>query len=97
MWSILADLFVGVFDFILDVLLLRRVRSKRGRRERSMSEDAFQVARFDFVTMIVIGMACAGLMLLLSLGFGLPAGLSIGIGIAVGVGWGTWRYLQLLR
>ena len=97
MWSILADLFVGLFDFIADVFLFRSLRRKRGHRDRSLTEDTLAVAQFDFVTLVFIGLVCAGLMLLLALGFGLPAGWSVGIGLAVGVAWGMWRYIQLVR
>lgn len=97
MWSILVDLCVGFFELVMDVLMFRRQRSKHGRSPRSVAEDTFEVARFNFVTLIFIGLACAGLMLLLALGFGLPVGLSIGIGIAVGAIWGVWQYSQLVR
>ncbi len=97
MLSFLADLFIGIFDFVLDVLLFRGQRRKHGRRERSVAEDTFEVARFDFGTMLFIGLVSAGLMLLLAVGLGLPVGWSVGIGIAVGVVWGFWRYSQLVR
>ena len=97
MWSILADLFVGIFDFVADVFLFRRLRHKRGHRDRGLAEDTLAVARFDFVTLVFIGLVCAGLMLLLALGFGSPAGWSVGIGLAVGVVWGMWRYFRLVR
>lgn len=97
MWSILADLFVGIFDFVLDVFLFRGLRRKHGRRDRSVAEDTFEVARFDFVTMTFIALVCVGLMLLLTHGVGLSVGWSVGIGIAVGAVWGVWRYLRLVR
>ncbi|MGJ7531004.1 hypothetical protein [Variovorax sp. GB1P17] len=97
MWSTLADLFVGLFDFVLDVLLFRGQRRKQGRRTRGVAEDTFEVARFDFVTLVFIGLASAGLMLLLAFGFGLSPGWSVGIGIAVGGIWGFWRYTRLVR
>ncbi|QNK68603.1 hypothetical protein [Variovorax sp. PAMC26660] len=97
MWSILADLFVGIFDFVIDVFLFRGQRRKQGRRNRSVAEDTFEVARFDFVTLVFIGLASAGLMLLLAFGFGFPPGWSVGIGIAVGAIWGVWRYTRLVR
>ena len=62
-----------------------------------LAEDTLAVARFDFVTLVFIALVCAGLMLLLALGFGLPAGWSVGIGLAVGVVWGMWRYFRLVR
>ena len=97
MWSILADLFIGLFDFVLDVLLFRGQRRKRGHRSRGVAEDTFELARFDFVTLLFISLACAALMLLLAFGFGLSAGWSVGIGITVGTVWGVWRYAQLGR
>ncbi|MET3493195.1 hypothetical protein [Variovorax boronicumulans] len=97
MWSILVDLCIGFFDLVLDVLMFRRQRSKHGRNPRSVAEDTFEVARFSFVTLTFIGLACAGLMLLLAFGFGLSVGLSVGIGIAVGAIWGLWQYAQLVR
>lgn len=97
MWSILADLFVGIFDFVLDVFLFRGLRRKHGRRDRSAAEDSFEVARFDFVTMTFIALVSVGLMLLLAHGVGLSAGWSVGIGVAVGAVWGVWRYLRLVR
>lgn len=97
MWSIFADLLVGFFDFVMDVLLFRGLRRKHGRRNRSVAEDAFEVARFDFVTMFFIALVCAGLMLLLAFGLGLPVGWSVGIGITVGAIWGVWRYVQLVH
>lgn len=97
MWSILADLFVGIFDFFLDVLMLRRVREKRGHRRRSVTEDSLAVAHFDFVTATLIALVCVGLMMLLAFGFDVPAGWSVGIGVTVGAIWGGWRYAQLIR
>ncbi|MDP9880545.1 hypothetical protein J2W25_004879 [Variovorax boronicumulans] len=97
MWSILADLVVGIFDFVLDVLLFRGLRRKHGQRNRSMTEDSFEVARFDFVTLTFIALVSVGLMLILALGFDVPAGWSVGIGITVGAIWGLWRYAQLVR
>lgn len=97
MWSILADLVVGIFDFVLDVLLFRGVRDKRGHRRRSMTEDSLEVARFDVVTLTFIALVSVGLMLILALAFDVPAGWSVGIGITVGAVWGVWRYTQLVR
>ncbi|MGJ7610124.1 MULTISPECIES: hypothetical protein [unclassified Variovorax] len=97
MWSILADLVVGIFDFVIDVLLFRGLRRKHGRSDRGVAADTLEVARFDFVTMVFISMACAGLMLLLTFGLGLPVGWSVGIGIIVGAVWGGWRYVRLVR
>lgn len=97
MWSILADLVVGIFDFVLDVLLFRGLRRKHGQRNRSVAEDTVEVARFDFVTLTFIALASVGLMLILALGFDVPAGWSVGIGITVGAIWGLWRYAQLVR
>lgn len=97
MWSILTDLVVGIFDFVLDVLLFRSVRDKRGHRRRSVTEDSFEVARFDFVTLTFIALVSVGLMLLLALAFDVPAGWSVGIGVTVGAIWGVWRYAQLVR
>ncbi|BEP56411.1 MULTISPECIES: hypothetical protein [Variovorax] len=97
MWSILADLVVGIFDFVLDVLLFRGLRRKHGQRNRSVAEDTVEVARFDFVTLTFIALVSVGLMLILALGFDVPAGWSVGIGITVGAIWGLWRYAQLVR
>ncbi|WP_447742249.1 hypothetical protein [Variovorax boronicumulans] len=97
MWSILADLVVGIFDFILDVLLFRGLRRKHGQRNRSVAEDTVEVARFDFVTLTFIALVSVGLMLILALGFDVPAGWSVGIGITIGAIWGLWRYAQLVR
>ncbi len=97
MWSILADLFIGLFDFIADVFLFRGLRRKHGSRDRSIAEDTLEVARFDFVTMVFISLVSVGLMLLLTFGLGLSVGWSVGIGIAVGAVWGVWRYIQLVH
>ncbi|MCY1357209.1 hypothetical protein D9M69_436940 [compost metagenome] len=97
MWSILADLVVGIFDFVLDVLLFRGLRRKHGQRNRSVAQDTVEVARFDFVTLTFIALVSVGLMLILPLGFDVPAGWSVGIGITVGTIWGLWRYAQLVR
>lgn len=97
MWGILGDIFVGFFDFIADVLLFRALRRKHRRSGRRVAEDTFEVARFDFVTTVLIALVCAGLMLLLTFGLGLPAGWSVGIGITLGAIWGVWRYLQLIH
>ncbi|MET3376295.1 hypothetical protein ABIC89_005372 [Variovorax boronicumulans] len=97
MWSILADLVVGIFDFVLDVLLFRGLRRKHGQRNRSVAEDTVEVARFDFVTLTFIALVSVGLMLILAIGFDVPAGWSVGIGITVGAIWGLWRYAQLVR
>ncbi len=97
MLSILADLCIGIFEFVLDVLLLRGLRRKHGSRRRSLAEDAVEVARFDFVTLLLIALVCTGLMLLLAFVGDVPVGWSVGIGIAVGALWGAWRYAQLVR
>ena len=97
MWSILADLFIGFFEFVIDVMLFRGLRRKHGRRNRHVAEDALEVARFDFVTVFLIALVCFGLMLLLALGLQLSAVWSVGIGIAVAVVWGVWRYFRLLH
>lgn len=97
MWSILADLVVGIFDFVLDVLLFRGLRRKHGQRNRSVAEDTVEVARFDFVTLTFIALVSVGSMLILAIGFDVPAGWSVGIGITVGAIWGLWRYAQLVR
>lgn len=97
MWSIFADLLVGFFELVIDVLLFRGLRRKHGRRNRSVAEDTFEVARFDFVTLTYIALVSVGLMLFLALAMDLPAGWSVGIGLAVGAIWGVWRYAQLVR
>ncbi|KQX85332.1 hypothetical protein [Variovorax sp. Root473] len=97
MWSILADLVIGIFDFVLDVLLFRGVRRKRGYRSRNVAKDSLEVARFDFVTLVFIALVSTGLMLLLAFGFDVPAGWSVAIGLTVGAVWGVWRYAQLIR
>jgi phosphate/sulfate permease len=97
MWSILADLFIGLFEFVADVFLFRRLRRTHGRQGRSVTEDTLEVARFDFVTLVLIALVSAALMLVLSFGFGVPAGWSVGIGITVGAIWGVWRYRQLVH
>jgi hypothetical protein len=97
MFSFLADIVLGFFEFVADVLLFRSQRRQRGSRERSVAEDSLEVARFDFGTLLLIALVCATLMLLLSFGLGLPVAWSVGIGIAVGVAWGLWRYGVLLR
>ncbi|WP_363796626.1 hypothetical protein ABU614_15190 [Lysobacter firmicutimachus] len=97
MWSILAELLIGILEFVTDVLLLRHLRRRRGSRERSVAEDTFAVARFDVATLLLIGVAGAALILLLVLGLGWPVGASIAIGIAVAVVWGLWRYFRMVR
>lgn len=97
MFSFLVDIVVGIFDFIVDVLLFRSQRERRGSRRRSVAEDSLAVAHFDFVTLLVIFLVSAELMLLLALAFDVPVGWSIAIGLAVGVVWALWRYARLLR
>ncbi|MOA03751.1 hypothetical protein D3C78_1232730 [compost metagenome] len=97
MLSILTDLCIGIFDFMLDVLLLRSLRRKHGSRRRSVTEDAVAVARFDVVTLLPIALVGVGLMLLLAFAGGVPVGWSVGIGTAVGAVWGAWRYAQWVR
>lgn len=96
MWSILADLVVGIFDFALDVLLFRGLRRKHGQRNRSVAEDTVEVARFDFVTLTFIALVsvgdvdpgarirCAG-------------GLEHGHRHHLRRNLGLWRYVQLVR
>jgi uncharacterized membrane protein len=96
MWTILGDLVIGVVDFVLDVLLFRGQRRKRGLRTRELAQDAYEVARFDFLTLTLVALACAGVMLLLNYGLGLAAGWSVGIGIVLGVIWGLWRYFRMV-
>lgn len=97
MLSLLADLCIGIFEFMLDVLLLRRLRRKHDRRHRSLAEDGAEVARFDAVTLTPIALVCVALMLLLTFAAGVSVGWSVGIAIAVGAIWGAWRYAQWVR
>lgn len=97
MFSFLVDIVVGFFEFVVDVLLFRSQRDKRGSRGRSVAEDTLAVAHFDFVTLLLISLVSAGLMLLLAFVVGVPVDWSVAIGIAVGVAWGLWRYSQLVR
>lgn len=97
MFSFLTDIVVGFFEFVMDVVLFRRQRRHRGRAERSLAEDAADVAHFDFVTLVLISAVSTGLVLVLAFVIGLPVGWSLAIGIAVGVAWGLWRYSQLLQ
>ncbi|MCT9810870.1 hypothetical protein N0K08_09500 [Acidovorax sp. Be4] len=97
MLSILADLCIGIFEFMLDVLLLRGLRRKRDSRRRSLAEDAVEVARFEWLTLAPIALACTGLMLVLAFAAGVPVGWSVGMGITVGAIWGAWRYAQWVR
>lgn len=97
MLSILADICIGIVEFMLDVLLLRGLRRKRDSRRRGLAEDAFEVARFDWVTLAPIALVCAGLMLVLVFAAGVPVGWSVGIGTTVGAIWGAWRYAQWVR
>ncbi len=97
MWSVLTDVLIGIFEFVIDVLLFRGLRSKHGRSKRSVAEDAFEIAHFDFVTITLTTLACFGLILLLVFGLGLPTGWSVGIGITVTAAWLVWRYFQLVR
>lgn len=94
MFNLLTDLVVGIFEFIVDVVLFRRQRRQRGHRERAFSEDAGEIARFDIVTLTYIGLVSVALMLCLSFVAGVSVGWSVGVGIAVGVVWGVWRYMQ---
>ncbi|WP_157421988.1 hypothetical protein [Acidovorax sp. Root219] len=97
MFSTLADIVIGFFEFVVDVLLFRGQRRAQGHRERSAVEDTIEVARFDFVTLFFIALVSAGLMFVLAFAFGVPAGWSMGIGLAVGTIWGVWRYHRLVR
>lgn len=97
MFSFVTDLVVGIFDFILDVFMFRRMREHRGRRERHVVEDAQAMASFDLITVTYITLTSVGVMLLLKLVLGLSTGLSIGIGIVVGVIWAVWRYMKMVN
>lgn len=97
MLSFLTDIVVGFFEFVMDVVLFRRQRRHRGRRERSLAEDAADVAHFDFVALVLISTVSAALVLVLAFVVGMPVVWSVAIGIAVGVLWGLWRYSQLLQ
>ncbi|WP_395316690.1 hypothetical protein [Variovorax sp. UC74_104] len=97
MFSLLTDFVVGIFEFIVDVVLFRRQRRKRGHSNRAFSEDAKELARLDLITLTYIGLASVALMLFLSFIAGVPVGWSVAVGIAVGVVWGVWRYMQLVN
>lgn len=97
MFSFLIDLLVGVFDFVLDVFTLRRLREHRGHSRRAVSDDAQAMVSFDFITVAYIGAASAVVMLSLKFLLGLSTGLSVGIGLAAGVVWGLWRYMQMVN
>ncbi|MGJ7603217.1 hypothetical protein ACSFA7_02665 [Variovorax sp. LT1R20] len=97
MFSMLTDFVVGIFEFIVDVVLFRGQRRKRGHSDRAFSEDAHEIARFDLITLTYIGLASVALIFFLSLIAGIPVGWSVVVGIAVGVVWGVWRYMQLVN
>lgn len=97
MFSMLTDFVVGIFEFIVDVVLFRGQRRKRGRSDRAFSEDAQEIARFDLITLTYIGLASVALIFFLSFIAGVPVGWSVVVGIAVGVVWGVWRYMQLVN
>lgn len=96
MFNVLTDVVVGLFEFIVDVVLFRRQRRKRGHSERACSEDAGEIVRFDLVTLTSIGLASVALMLFLSFVIGVSVGWSVGVGVAVGGVWGVWRYMQMV-
>lgn len=96
MFNVLTDIVVGIFEFIVDVVLFRRQRRKRGHGDRAFSEDAGEIARFDIVTLTYIGLVSVALMFLLSFVAGVSVGWSIAVGVVVGVVWGVWRYMRLI-
>ena len=95
--SIVTDFLIGIFEFIVDILMFRRQRDKKGHATRHMADDAITVAHFDFVTTLWIASVSVGLMFLLIFGFDFPVVWGMGIGIVVGVVWGYWKYWQLTR
>ncbi|MGJ7541914.1 hypothetical protein [Variovorax sp. LT1R16] len=97
MFNVLTDVVVGIFEFIVDVVLLRRQRRKRGHSDRAFSEDARAVAHFDLFTLTYIIFVSVALMLFLSFVAGVSVGRSIAVGVAVGVVWGVWQYMQLVN
>ncbi|MEJ1130406.1 hypothetical protein V9L20_22740 [Variovorax sp. CCNWLW225] len=97
MFSLLTDVVVGIFEFIVDVVLFRGQRRKRDHGDRAVSEDASEIARFDLITLTYISLASVALMFFLSFIAGVSVGWSVAVGIAVGVVWGVWRYMQLVN
>ena len=95
--SILTDLLSGIAEFVADLFVFRRQRERHGSTTRSVGEDAVELARFDFLTMLWIALVTAGLTCLLIFGVGLPVGWGLGIGLAVGLVWAYRRYMQLVR
>ncbi|MBB6579176.1 hypothetical protein HNP33_003286 [Comamonas odontotermitis] len=91
------DLILGIFDFIVDVLLLRHLRGKAGHAPRSVADDAMAVAHFDYVTLVWIALVSVGLMFVLIFAFNVPVAWGIGIGLVVGAVWGCLKYFQLVR
>ncbi|MDH6593249.1 hypothetical protein M2165_003138 [Variovorax sp. TBS-050B] len=96
MFSLLTDFVVAIFEFIVDVVLFRRQRRKRGHSDRAFSDDAHEIARFDLITLTYIGLASVAVMIFLSFIAGVPLGWSIAVSIAVGVAWGVWQYMRLV-
>lgn len=94
--SIVTDLLAGVAEFVADLLVFRRQRSKKGRATRNIADDAVAVAHFDFFTTLWIALVSVCLMFLLIFGFDVPVAWGVGIGTAVGALWGSWKYSQLL-
>lgn len=97
MLSLLTDFIVGIFEFIVDVVLFRGQRRKRGHSDRAFSEDAREIAHFDLITLTYISLASVALMFFLSFIAGVSVGWSVAVGVAVGVVWGIWRYMQLVK
>ncbi|MFE1571118.1 hypothetical protein [Comamonas odontotermitis] len=91
------DLILGIFDFVVDVLLFRHLRGKAGHAPRSVADDAMTVAYFDYVTLVWVALVSVGLMFLLIFAFDVPVVWGIGIGLVVAAVWGCRKYYQLIR
>lgn len=91
------DLILGIFDFVVDVLLFRHLRGKAGHAPRSVADDAMAVAHFDYVTLVWVALVGVGLTFLLIFAFDVPVAWSIGIGLVVAAVWGCRKYYQLIR
>ena len=97
MFEFIARLIGGIVEFILDVLLFRKIREAKKRPTRSWSADATDVAYLDWWLLPVSALAAMACAAILFFGLGLPFWLSFGGPTVLAGLYCGYKYLELLR
>ncbi|MGE8359216.1 hypothetical protein [Pseudomonas sp.] len=93
----LGGLIEGILDFLTDVWLLRKQRSRNGRPENSWQKDATDVAILDWwLALIATGAALLGVVVLFYI-VGFSFGISFFIPVTLAALYLAYRWIRLTK